>query len=274
MFNVGAGEMIVIALILLMAVGPEQLPGLIRRVGKTVSEVKGMTEGLRAEFMSGMEEIERATNPEAWAAGNGQPSHVKPRTRPTTDDPDAGDGDESALDDSVLDPAVPTDEVQSVDDWAAKISNTWDETPAEDSGPSDGEDAFPSADEAAELANGDAVDDPPADADDRADVPADDQADDTADTNGASSRDGDPDQGQADSDVETDANGTSSGRSEPDSGTADSDGTAESAIADGAESDGSTAEDQSESVGAPAVEDADDVTSARRAARSELGELP
>ena len=37
-FNIGAGEMIVIALILLMAVGPEQLPGLIRRVGRTVSD--------------------------------------------------------------------------------------------------------------------------------------------------------------------------------------------------------------------------------------------
>ena len=76
-FNIGAGEMIVIALILLMAVGPEQLPSLIRRVGRTVSEVKGMTEGLRSEFMSGLEEIERATDPEAWAAGN-EPTKVKP----------------------------------------------------------------------------------------------------------------------------------------------------------------------------------------------------
>ncbi|MEM7322388.1 MAG: twin-arginine translocase TatA/TatE family subunit [Actinomycetota bacterium] len=80
MFNIGAGEMIVIALILLMAVGPEQLPGLIRRVGRTVSEVRGMTEGLRAEFMSGLEEIERATDPEAWAAGGNEPTKVKPRS--------------------------------------------------------------------------------------------------------------------------------------------------------------------------------------------------
>lgn len=86
MFNIGAGEMIVIALILLMAVGPEQLPGLIRRVGRTVSEVKGMTEGLRSEFMSGLEEIERATDPEAWAAGN-EPTKVKPPKTPVGTNP-------------------------------------------------------------------------------------------------------------------------------------------------------------------------------------------
>ncbi|MEM7273733.1 MAG: twin-arginine translocase TatA/TatE family subunit [Actinomycetota bacterium] len=68
MLNIGAGELIVIALILLIAVGPEQLPSVIRRVGKTIAEVRSMTDGLRTEFMAGMEEIERATDPEAWAA--------------------------------------------------------------------------------------------------------------------------------------------------------------------------------------------------------------
>lgn len=114
MFNIGAGEMIVIALILLMAVGPEQLPGLIRRVGRTVSEVKGMTEGLRAEFMSGLEEIERATDPEAWAAGN-EPSKVKPRSDQATTAPAADVANGEAEDQVAADNAESNDNAESTE---------------------------------------------------------------------------------------------------------------------------------------------------------------
>lgn len=77
MFNVGPGELIIVALVLLIAVGPEQLPGVIRRAGTVIGQAKSMTEGLRSDFMSGMDEIERATDPNAWAASAG-PSNVKP----------------------------------------------------------------------------------------------------------------------------------------------------------------------------------------------------
>jgi hypothetical protein len=40
-----------------------------------------MTDSLRSEFMTGLDEIERATDPNAWAASSG-PSNVKPRPAP------------------------------------------------------------------------------------------------------------------------------------------------------------------------------------------------
>ena len=79
-FNVGPAEMIVVALVLLMAVGPEQLPGVIRRVGRGASQIRSMTEGLRSDFMAGMEEIERATDAESWAKGSGPDGSEKPHT--------------------------------------------------------------------------------------------------------------------------------------------------------------------------------------------------
>jgi Tat protein translocase TatB subunit len=84
--NVGFGEIIVIALVLLMAVGPEQLPGVIRRFGQVVGQFRGMTDNLRSEFMAGLDEIERATDVEAWARDGADPdSHEA--------DSDNGDSD-------------------------------------------------------------------------------------------------------------------------------------------------------------------------------------
>ncbi|MGB5760802.1 MAG: twin-arginine translocase TatA/TatE family subunit, partial [Acidimicrobiales bacterium] len=85
MFNVGPGEIIVIALVLLIAVGPEQLPSLIRRIGSAVAQVRGMTDSLRSEFMAGLDEIDRAVDPNAWAASAGPSDNApKPKPKPRT----------------------------------------------------------------------------------------------------------------------------------------------------------------------------------------------
>ncbi len=67
MFNIGAGEMILIALVLLIAVGPEQLPGVIRRTGRVVGQLKTMSDNLRRDFNASLDEIERATDVKGWA---------------------------------------------------------------------------------------------------------------------------------------------------------------------------------------------------------------
>ncbi len=59
--------MILIALVLLIAVGPEQLPGLIRRGSRTLGQMRAMSEGLRRDLMSSMDELERASDPRKWA---------------------------------------------------------------------------------------------------------------------------------------------------------------------------------------------------------------
>ena len=68
--------MILIALVLLIAVGPEQLPGVIRRTGRLVSQVRSMSEGLRRDFMDSMDEIDRASDPRKWADGGFDGEHV------------------------------------------------------------------------------------------------------------------------------------------------------------------------------------------------------
>ncbi len=66
-FNIGAGEMMLIAIVLLIAVGPEQLPGVIRRVGRTMGQLKSMSDRLRDDFMAGMNQIDEATDVKSWA---------------------------------------------------------------------------------------------------------------------------------------------------------------------------------------------------------------
>jgi sec-independent protein translocase protein TatB len=87
MFNVGGGEILLIALLALIVVGPEQLPGLLRKLGYYAAQARQMSTSLRAEFMAGAEpfqdsvrEFQRgmtdfshtlsdAADPKKWAEG-------------------------------------------------------------------------------------------------------------------------------------------------------------------------------------------------------------
>lgn len=78
MFNIGGGEVLVIALIALIVVGPEQLPGVLRKAGRYANQFRSMTTSLRQEFMSGMDELD----PTKWdqERGSGTPdSPIVPR---------------------------------------------------------------------------------------------------------------------------------------------------------------------------------------------------
>jgi sec-independent protein translocase protein TatB len=55
MFGIGFGEMLIIAVILLIAVGPRQLPQLMKTVGKGMREVKRATNDLRRS--TGIDEL-------------------------------------------------------------------------------------------------------------------------------------------------------------------------------------------------------------------------
>lgn len=81
MLNIGPAEVLVIALIALIVVGPEQLPGMLRKVGKGAGQLRTMADGLKKEFMSGMEELD----PNSWVG-------EKPRGKGTTTDPIIGPG--------------------------------------------------------------------------------------------------------------------------------------------------------------------------------------
>jgi sec-independent protein translocase protein TatB len=73
-FNIGGAEVLVIAMVALIAVGPEQLPSVLRKFGRRVSQLRSMTSGLRDEFMAGLDDANEAVNPNSWLKGSGRPN--------------------------------------------------------------------------------------------------------------------------------------------------------------------------------------------------------
>jgi len=55
MFGIGFSEMLIIGVVLLLAVGPRQLPALMKTVGKTIREVRRAAEDLRKS--TGIDEL-------------------------------------------------------------------------------------------------------------------------------------------------------------------------------------------------------------------------
>lgn len=58
MFNVGGGELVVIALVALIVLGPERLPGALRQVGRAVGELKKLTTGFERELREAMADLD------------------------------------------------------------------------------------------------------------------------------------------------------------------------------------------------------------------------
>jgi sec-independent protein translocase protein TatB len=59
MFNVGAGELMVILLIALIVLGPDKLPDAARKVGNVMGELRRMSSGFQDEMRSAMDEVTR-----------------------------------------------------------------------------------------------------------------------------------------------------------------------------------------------------------------------
>ncbi len=58
MFNIGGQEFALIILLALVVVGPEQLPGLVRKMGQYAAQARQMSSSLRAEFMAATEPMQ------------------------------------------------------------------------------------------------------------------------------------------------------------------------------------------------------------------------
>jgi sec-independent protein translocase protein TatB len=59
MFNVGAGELLVILLIALIVLGPDKLPDAARKIGNVMGELRRMSSGFQSEMRSAMDEVTR-----------------------------------------------------------------------------------------------------------------------------------------------------------------------------------------------------------------------
>lgn len=78
-FNIGGGEILVIAMVALIAVGPEQLPGLLRKIGRFLGQARSVTSNLRDEFMSGIDEVNELADPKKWMGSGSEDDPVVPR---------------------------------------------------------------------------------------------------------------------------------------------------------------------------------------------------
>jgi sec-independent protein translocase protein TatB len=59
MFNVGAGEIMVILLIALIVLGPDKLPDAARKVGNVMGELRRMSQGFQDEMKSAFDDVSR-----------------------------------------------------------------------------------------------------------------------------------------------------------------------------------------------------------------------
>jgi sec-independent protein translocase protein TatB len=61
MFNVGGGEIIVIMLIALIVLGPQRLPDAARQIGKTMGELRRLSNGFQNEVRSALDTADDPT---------------------------------------------------------------------------------------------------------------------------------------------------------------------------------------------------------------------
>ena len=90
MFNVGGPEIVVILLVALVILGPDQLPKAMRTFGNVMAEVRKVTGGLQAEMHKAMEAID-TTGPSSKDA-----PRVTPADTPRSTDSSALDSDPAA----------------------------------------------------------------------------------------------------------------------------------------------------------------------------------
>ncbi len=59
MFNIGGGEVLVIALIALIVLGPQRLPDAARQAGKVMGDLRRISSGFQSEIKTAFEDHER-----------------------------------------------------------------------------------------------------------------------------------------------------------------------------------------------------------------------
>src|ERR1700692_4578822 len=60
MFDIGWSEIAVIAVVALIAIGPKELPGVLRRVGQWMGKARKMASEFQGQFQEAMREAEMA----------------------------------------------------------------------------------------------------------------------------------------------------------------------------------------------------------------------
>ncbi|MBK6858305.1 MAG: twin-arginine translocase subunit TatB [Microthrixaceae bacterium] len=76
MFNVGGPEIMVVLLVALVVLGPEQLPKAMRTFGNVMAQVRKLSNGFQDEMRSAMNAIDITATPSTSTSGSTAPSSV------------------------------------------------------------------------------------------------------------------------------------------------------------------------------------------------------
>ena len=60
MFDIGWGELVVIGIVALIAIGPKELPGVLRTLGQWMGKIRRMAAEFQGQFQEAMREAEMA----------------------------------------------------------------------------------------------------------------------------------------------------------------------------------------------------------------------
>jgi sec-independent protein translocase protein TatB len=60
MFDIGWSELVIIGIVALIAIGPKELPGVLRSLGQWIGKIKGMASDFQGQFQEAMREAEVA----------------------------------------------------------------------------------------------------------------------------------------------------------------------------------------------------------------------
>lgn len=75
MFNVGGMELLVIAVVALVVLGPDKLPGALRQFGTVVGELRRISQGFQTDLRGAIADAERDAARGADAAGPAPDNH-------------------------------------------------------------------------------------------------------------------------------------------------------------------------------------------------------
>ena len=80
-FNIGPEKILLVLLIALIVLGPEELPGAARKIGNVMRELRRMSVGFESELRSALDEVTSHAPSDRTAGQTDEPS-TEPRVEP------------------------------------------------------------------------------------------------------------------------------------------------------------------------------------------------
>lgn len=84
MFDIGYSELLFVALVALVVIGPKELPNVLRKVGRFTGKARAMTRHLRAGFDEMVRQAEIEDMEKEWQAHNARIMAEHPGPHPDT----------------------------------------------------------------------------------------------------------------------------------------------------------------------------------------------